>query len=203
MAKRGKDALRYGPMRPVGITSLEGNRFYAVLQLRRENTAAGAFNMVGFQTNLRFPEQKRVFSLIPALKNAEFLRYGVMHRNTYVNSPKLLDNTFMLKAHPNVYIAGQLSGVEGYMESALSGLIAGLSMSKRLCGIKAEIPNEYTMTGALIRYVTNQSITKLQPMTSNFGLLPPLNTRDKNVRKQEYAARAKDNMNLFICGITK
>ena len=197
MAKRGEDAMRYGPLRPVGIRGPQGQKYYAVLQLRKENTQGDTYNLVGFQTNLRFAEQQRVFGLIPGLANAEFLRYGVMHRNTYINAPRLLDATFMLRDKPNVYIAGQLSGVEGYMESTMSGLIAGLSMARRLAGLSPIMPDNYTMIGALCAYISNPSIDKLQPMNSNFGLLPAIEGHKKE-RKQLYAQRAVEHMQAYV-----
>ena len=189
--------MRFGPLRPVGIRGPEGQKYYAVLQLRKENMAGDAYNLVGFQTNLKFPEQKRVFGLMPGLENAEFLRYGVMHRNTYVNAPKLLDNTFMLREHPGVYIAGQLSGVEGYMESTMSGLVAGLSMARRLAGQQAIMPDAYTMIGALTSYISDPNIDKLQPMNSNFGLLPSIEGHKKE-RKHMYAERALAHMQTYL-----
>lgn len=200
MAARGEDAMRYGPLRPVGIHGPDGQKYYAVLQLRKENTQGDTYNLVGFQTNLRFGEQKRVFGMIPGLQNAEFLRYGVMHRNTYINAPKLLDATFCLRDYPTVYIAGQLSGVEGYMESTMSGLIAGLSMARRLQGLETAMPDNYTMIGALCGYISNPAVEKLQPMNSNLGLLPPLeqNVRDKKLRKTAYAQRALLHMRDYI-----
>lgn len=199
MAKRGEDAMRFGPLRPVGIRGVNGEKYYAVLQLRKENTAGDTYNLVGFQTNLKFAEQKRVFGLIPGLENAEYLRYGVMHRNTYINAPKVLDATFRVRARENLYIAGQLSGVEGYMESTMSGLIAGLSMARRLAGKEAIIPDEYTMIGALCRYISNPNIEWLEPMNSNFGLLPSItDVRDKKLRKGAYAARAMEHIQAFV-----
>ncbi len=199
MAKRGVDAMRFGPLRPVGIRGRNGEKYYAVLQLRKENTAGDTYNLVGFQTNLKFGEQKRVFGLIPGLADAEYLRYGVMHRNTYINAPKVLDATFRVRDHSNIYVAGQLSGVEGYMESTMSGLIAGLSLSRRLAGKEALLPDEYTMIGALCRYVSNESIEWLQPMNSNFGLLPNItDVRDKKQRKAAYAERALQHMQLYL-----
>ncbi len=196
MARGGADSLRYGPLRPVGISSPLGEKYYAVLQLRRENLEGDAYNLVGFQTNLTFPEQKRVFGMIPAMRNAEYLRYGVMHRNTFVNSPKILDGTFMLKDSNNIYIAGQLSGVEGYVESAMSGMIAGIALAMRLSGISPYIPDGYTVSGALARYISNPSVESFQPMNSNFGLLPPpdANIRDKKERKRYLADRAIKSM---------
>lgn len=199
MAKRGIDAVRFGPLRPVGLDAPDGRKFYAVVQLRKENVQGDAYNLVGFQTNLLFPEQKRVFGLIPGLEKAEFLRYGVMHRNSYVNAPKMLEPDFSLKKFPAVYVAGQLACVEGYMESAMSGLIAGLSLSKKLSGEKFVLPDEYTMIGSLIRYVTNSSIDELQPMNANFGLLPPIEgIRDKKERKRAYGRIAVDHMKQYV-----
>ena len=195
MAKRGVDAIRFGPLRPVGLDAPDGRKFYAVVQLRKENLQGNAYNIVGFQTNLLFPEQKRVFGLIPGLEKAEFLRYGVMHRNSYVNAPKILNSDFSLKKYPLVYVAGQLSGVEGYMESAMSGLIAGISLAKKLKGETFDIPDEYTIIGSLVRYITNPAIEQLQPMNANFGLLPPIEgIRDKKERKTAYGLRAVEHM---------
>lgn len=199
MAKRGTDAMRFGPLRPVGLNAPDGRKFYAVVQLRKENLAGNAFNIVGFQTNLLFPEQKRVFSMIPGLEKAEFLRYGVMHRNSYVNAPKILNEDFSLKKHPLVYIAGQLSGVEGYMESSMSGLISGLSLSFKLMGQNFFMPDEYTIIGSLAKYISNPSIDELQPMNSNFGLLPPIEgIRDKKARKKAYSLRAIEHMQDYV-----
>lgn len=199
MAKRGVDAMRYGPLRPVGIHGPNGEKYYAVLQLRKENTAGETYNLVGFQTNLKFEAQRRVFGMIPGLADAEYLRYGVMHRNTYINAPKVLDMTFRVRSHPNLYVAGQLSGVEGYMESTMSGLVAGMSLANRLMGREAAMPDEYTMIGALCRYVSNPAVEWLQPMNSNFGLLPSItDVRDKKARKGAYAERAIAHMKEYI-----
>ncbi len=199
MAKRGMDALRYGPLRPVGLTAPSGEKYYAILQLRKENVQGSAYNLVGFQTNLKFGEQKRVFGLIPALRKAEYLRYGVMHRNTYIDSPKLLDNTFRVKSGDDIYIAGQLSGVEGYLESAASGLIAGIAQAMRLSEIEPYIPDEYTVIGALARYISNPSVTDFQPMNANFGLLPPpeRHIKEKSGRKKYYAERAQKSIAAY------
>ncbi len=199
MAKRGVDAVRFGPLRPVGLDAPDGRKFYAVVQLRKENVQGDAFNIVGFQTNLLFPEQKRVFGLIPGLEHAEYLRYGVMHRNTYINAPKTLNADFSLRKHPLVYVAGQLSGVEGYMESAMSGLISGLSLANKLNGIEFELPDEYTIIGSLTRYISNSAVEQLQPMNANFGLLPPIEgIRDKKERKLAYGLRAVEHMRDYI-----
>ncbi len=188
MASRGADTMRFGPLKPVGLRDPStGHRPWANLQLRRENAEGTLFNLVGFQTNLKFGEQKRVFSMIPALKNAEFVRYGVMHRNSFINSPKLLNKGQSLKKYPNVYFAGQITGVEGYMESASSGILAGINVYRRLNGqAPLNLPN-YTMLGALNGYITDESVTDFQPMGANFGVLPPIepHIRDK---KERYAA---------------
>lgn len=175
LAQRGMDALAYGPLRPTGlIDPRTGKRPWAVLQLRLENQYASAYNLVGFQTNLRFPEQSRVFRLIPGLKNAEFLRYGQMHRNTYLNAPALLDRSLRLKSHPNIFIAGQLCGIEGYMGNIASGLLAGMNAAAFLKGESfPEIPQE-TMLSSLIRAIIESDRETFQPVKANFGLLPPL-----------------------------
>ncbi|MDR1754748.1 MAG: methylenetetrahydrofolate--tRNA-(uracil(54)-C(5))-methyltransferase (FADH(2)-oxidizing) TrmFO [Eubacterium sp.] len=184
LAKRGSDSLRYGCMKPVGLINPKTRkRPYAVVQLRLENNSKTLYNIVGFQTNLKFPEQKRVFSMIPGLKNLEFVRYGVMHRNTFLNSPKLLDDNFMLKNSNNVYFAGQITGVEGYMESAASGIVAGLSLAWRLKGREKLVLPNTSMMGALANYISDGSISNFQPMGANMGLLPVL---DKPIKgKQE------------------
>ena len=188
MAQRGADTMRFGPLKPVGLRDPStGHRPWANLQLRRENKEDTLFNLVGFQTNLKFAEQKRVFSMIPALANAEFVRYGVMHRNSFINSPKLLNKDQSLKKYPNVYFAGQITGVEGYMESASSGILAGINVYLRLKGEKSlSLPN-YTMLGALNGYITDESVKDFQPMGANFGVLPPIepHIRDK---KERYSA---------------
>lgn len=199
MAKRGVDAVRFGPLRPVGLDAPDGRKFYAVVQLRKENVQGDAYNIVGFQTNLLFSEQKRVFGLIPGLEHAEYLRYGVMHRNTYINAPKTLNSDFSLRAYPQVYVAGQLSGVEGYMESAMSGMISGLSLANKLSGLDFELPDEYTIIGSLTRYISNPAVEQLQPMNANFGLLPPIEgIRDKKERKLAYGLRAVEHMRDYI-----
>lgn len=184
MAKRGADTMRFGPLKPVGLTNPKtGHRPWANLQLRKENKEASLYNLVGFQTNLKFGEQKRVFSLIPALKNAEFVRYGVMHRNSFINSPKLLDNHFKLKSKENIWFAGQITGVEGYMESAMSGIIAAISVYRLLKGEKQlELPNT-TMCGALTTYISTDDKKDFQPMGANFGIIPHEDVKIKN--KQE------------------
>lgn len=189
IARRGKDSMRFGPLRPVGLRDPRtGKGAYAVVQLRREHAAGDCFNMVGFQTNLTFPEQKRVFRMIPALCNAEFLRFGVMHRNTYIG-PRALDATFMLSGREGVYVAGQLSGVEGYVESIMSGLIAGVNLARREEGRQPAVPPHTTVSGALCRYVAECG-EPFQPMNANFGLLPPPEGVRGKERKKCYHERA-------------
>ncbi len=184
LAKRGHDSIRFGPLKPVGLTDPRtGRRPWAVVQLRSENSSGSMYNLVGFQTNLKFDEQKRVFSMIPGLGAAEFVRFGVMHRNSFINSPKLLNNNLSLKSHRNIFFAGQITGVEGYMESAASGIIAGKNMARYLRGEKPIILPEITMIGALLKYITDETISNFQPMGANFGIIPPLESRIKN--KQE------------------
>ncbi len=194
LAKRGVDCMRFGPMKPVGLTDPRtGRRPYAVVQLRLENTAGTLYNLVGFQTNLKFGEQKRVFSMIPGLKDAEFMRYGVMHRNTYLNSPKLLDRHFCLKSDPRIYFAGQITGVEGYIESAASGIYAALSLSRRLKGLpEITLPPE-TMLGALAEYVETGSPSGFQPMGANMGILPELPEKIRG-KQEKYAALARRSL---------
>ena len=200
MAARGKDTLRFGPLRPVGFKDPKtGARPYAVVQLRKENAAGTMYNIVGFQTNLKFGEQKRVFSLIPALRDAEFLRYGVMHRNSFVNAPKVLLPTFRCRNYNGVYIAGQLSGVEGYVESIASGLVAGINAAFSVFGKPpAEFPRE-TMIGALGSYICAEN-ENFQPMNANFGILPPIKEkiRDKKEKKLFYSARSLNALMKFI-----
>ena len=185
MARRGHDTLLYGPLKSRGLDDPRTGRWpYAVVQLRRDNADGTVYNLVGFQTHLRFPEQKRVFSMIPALHDAEFLRYGVMHRNTFLNSPKLLDRYYRLKAQPRISFAGQMTGVEGYVESAASGFLVGVETARRLRGMDPiDFPRE-TAIGALGLYVSNQSITQFQPMNINFGIIPPLSHRVKGKRNK-------------------
>ena len=197
MASRGHDTIRFGPMKPTGLVDPKtGHRPWANLQLRKENVDATMYNLVGFQTNLKFGEQKRVFSMIPALENAEFVRYGVMHRNTFLNSPGLLDNDFSVKGKGNLFFAGQITGVEGYMESAMSGIIAGINMANRITGKAKFLPPEETITGALARYVADESIKNFQPMGASFGLLPPLEEKIRD-KKQRYEALAKRGLEIF------
>lgn len=197
MAKRGEDTLRFGPLRPVGFTH-KGERPYAVLQLRREDNESKLFNLVGFQTHLKFPEQKRVFSLIPGLKNAEFVRYGVMHRNTYINYPKIANDDLSVKGYENVYFAGQITGVEGYVESVASGLITALKIIERDNNLSLPIP-ETTIIGSLIKYVTKGNEADFQPMNANFGILPSLDEviKDKKQRKLSYSNRAVRDMTEY------
>ena len=200
MAGRGPDTMRFGPLRPVGLTDPRtGHRPWANVQLRSENRQNTMYNLVGFQTNLKFGEQKRVFSLIPGLEHAEFVRYGVMHRNTFLNSPKLMAENLALKAHPNVWFAGQITGFEGYMESAACGLLAARSILAALEGKTMTPPPADTMCGALIRYITSEN-KDFQPMGSNMGILPPLEThiRDKRERYAALAERAVADMKAWL-----
>lgn len=197
LAKRGSDSIRFGPLKPVGLIDPNtGKRPWAVVQLRSENASGTLFNIVGFQTNLKFGEQKRVFSLIPGLQNAEFVRYGVMHRNTFINSPKVLNQNLSLKAMKNVFVAGQLSGVEGYMESAASGIVAGINAVKYFKGEDAYILPEFTMIGALLNFITDSSVTNFQPMGANFGVLPPLESHIRD-KKERYAAFSARSLEFF------
>lgn len=191
MAGRGKDALRYGPLRPVGLTDpATGHRPWANIQLRKENKEGTMYNMVGFQTNLKWGEQKRVFQMIPGLENAEFLRYGVMHRDTFIDSPRLLNSDLSLKSDNRIFFAGQLTGVEGYMESAASGIIAGINAAARLLEKDPLILPPETMIGALIGYITNEEVSDFQPMGANMGLLPPLPQRVKG-KEERYKLLAQ------------
>ena len=197
MAKRGADTIRFGPLKPVGLKDPNtGHRPWAVLQLRKENSAATMYNLVGFQTNLKFGEQKRVFSLIPALKDAEFVRYGVMHRNTFIDSPRLLNSDFSMRKYPSVYFAGQITGVEGYMESAASGILAGENAVRRILSRDAlELP-DITMLGALSHYISDETVTIFQPMGASFGLLKPLGERIRD-KKERYSALAKRSLDYY------
>lgn len=188
MAKRGEATMLFGPLKPVGLKNPRDDRPpYAVVQLRQDDAAGSLYNIVGFQTNLKWGEQKRVFSLIPGLEHAEFARYGVMHRNTFLNSPKLLDHSYRLKKDPRVYFAGQMTGVEGYAESAASGLTAGLFCGAEMLGKRLPPFPEETALGALAAYVSNPAVTAFQPMNVNFGLLPPLGVRIKGKREKNEA----------------
>ena len=192
MAKRGIDTLRFGPLKPVGFDDPRyGKRPYAVVQLRQDNGAASLYNLVGFQTNLKYGEQKRVFSMIPGLENAEFIKYGVMHRNTYINSSYLLDNTYNLKKSPNIYFAGQITGVEGYVESISSGLVAGINAAHQYNNDTKKEFSEYTMIGALAKYISTEN-DKFQPMNANFGIVPELGEKikDKKLKYGKLADRA-------------
>lgn len=200
MAKRGLDTLRFGPLKPVGFTDLRtGYRPYAIVQLRQDDVNGTIYNLVGFQTNLKFGEQKRVFSSIPGLKNAEFVKYGVMHRNTYINGGKLLDNTYCLKKNPNIYFAGQITGVEGYVESISSGMVAGLNVVNRLQGKESIQFPKTTMIGALANYVSTEN-EKFQPMNANFGILPELGEkiRDKKLKYTRLADRAIEEIQKIM-----
>lgn len=193
MASRGPDTMRFGPLKPVGLKDPRtGHRPWAVLQLRKETAEGTMYNLVGFQTNLKFGEQKRVFSMIPGLERAEFLRYGVMHRNTYLQSPKLLGPDYGFRKKPGLFFAGQITGVEGYMESAMSGILAGKNAARFLQGKEPFLLPDYTMMGALSAYISNPAVTDFQPMGANFGILPPLENPAKNKKERygQYAARS-------------
>ncbi len=200
MAKRGIDTLRYGPLKPMGFTDPRtGYRPYALVQLRQDNKEASIYNIVGFQTNLKFGEQKRVFSMIPGLENAEFMKYGVMHRNTFINSTKLLDKTYNLKNNNNIYFAGQITGVEGYVESISSGLVAGINAFRKLENQEKAEFSEYTMIGALANYISTPN-DKFQPMNANFGILPELEGKkisDKKLKYGKLSDRAIENLTIF------
>ena len=200
LAKRGSDSIRFGPMKPVGLRDPHtGHRPWAVVQLRAENEEGTLYNLVGFQTNLKFPEQKRVFGMIPALKNAEFMRYGVMHRNTFLNAPELLDGAFRMKSRPTLLFAGQMTGVEGYMESAAAGILAGLNACRMVRGQEPLILPRDTMMGALAAHVSTPN-ADYQPMGANFGILPTLEThiRDKKMRYAALAQRALDSLDRVM-----
>lgn len=203
MARRGIDTIRYGMLKPKGIVNPKnGARYYAVVQLRRENTEGSAYNIVGFQTNLTFPEQRRVFRMISGLENAEFLRYGVMHRNTFIDSPKVLEPSFRLKGDKPIYFAGQITGVEGYVESMMSGLTAAINLDSEIRNGEIFLPPVTTITGALMRYISAEN-KSFQPMNANFGILPEINTRDKKQRKRDYASRAINDMREYILNYNK
>jgi len=201
IARRGDQALAFGPMRPVGLTNPRtGRRPYAVLQLRQDNLAGTLYNLVGFQTNLKWGEQRRVFRMIPGLEQAEFMRYGMMHRNTYLNSPTLLSPTMQFRARPDLFFAGQITGVEGYVGNAATGLLAGLNAARLLRGQPPVILPPTTMLGALCHYVTHAEPKDFQPMKANFGLLPPLERaiRHKQARYQAYSDRALQDLDKVI-----
>ena len=201
MAKRGADTLRYGPLKPVGLTDPHtGRRPWAVVQLRSENRQGSLYNLVGFQTNLKFPEQKRIFSMIPGLEQAEFVRYGVMHRNTFLDSPRLLESDLSLKKRPEIYFAGQITGVEGYVESAASGILAGHNLARRLRGEQPlQLPLD-CMLGALVHYISDPSVSDFQPMGANMGILPPWQERvkDKAKRYELIANRGLDSLRAYL-----
>lgn len=201
MAARGEDTMRFGPLKPVGlIDPRNGKEAYAVVQLRQDNAAASLYNLVGFQTHLKWPEQRRVFGMIPGLENAEFVRFGVMHKNTYLNSPQLLDKHFNLRSNKRFYFAGQMTGVEGYVESAASGLMAGLAAARAILELpEVEFP-DVTAHGALANYISNPEIENFQPMNINFGLIPPLTVRIRKKREKnaQIAARALEALDGFL-----
>lgn len=201
MAARGEDTMRFGPLKPVGlIDPRNGKEAYAVVQLRQDNAAASLYNLVGFQTHLKWPEQRRVFGMIPGLENAEFVRFGVMHKNTYLNSPQLLVKHFNLRNNKRFYFAGQMTGVEGYVESAASGLMAGLAAARAVLELpEVELP-EVTAHGALANYISNPAIENFQPMNINFGLIPPLTVRIRKKREKnaQIAARALEALDGFL-----
>lgn len=201
MGRRGHDTLLYGSLKPVGLRDPRtGKDPYAVVQLRRDNAAGSLYNLVGFQTHLKFPEQKRVFSMIPALRNAEFVRYGVMHRNTFMDSPRLLDHHFRLRSEPRIRFAGQMTGVEGYIESAASGFVAGLNLARELNGQQPVEFSDLTAIGALGLYVSNEANTKFQPMNINFGIIQPLGYRVKGKREKntQIAQRALAHLDTLL-----
>ena len=201
MAARGEDTMRFGPLKPVGLIDPRNSKeAYAVVQLRQDNAAASLYNLVGFQTHLKWPEQRRVFGMIPGLENAEFVRFGVMHKNTYLNSPQLLDKHFNLRSNKRFYFAGQMTGVEGYVESAASGLMAGLAAARAILELpEVEFP-EVTAHGALANYISNPTIENFQPMNINFGLIPPLTVRIRKKREKnaQIAARALEALDGFL-----
>lgn len=201
MAARGEDTMRFGPLKPVGLIDPRNDKeAYAVVQLRQDNAAASLYNLVGFQTHLKWPEQRRVFGMIPGLENAEFVRFGVMHKNTYLNSPQLLDKHFNLRSNKRFYFAGQMTGVEGYVESAASGLMAGLAAARAVLELpEVEFP-DVTAHGALANYISNPTIENFQPMNINFGLIPPLTVRIRKKREKnaQIAARALEALDGFL-----
>ncbi len=200
MAKRGEDTMRFGPLKPVGLTNPhDDSRPYAVVQLRQDNAEGSMYNIVGFQTHLKFGEQKRVFSMIPGLEQAEIIRYGVMHRNTYLNAPKLLSNDYSMKQYPNISFAGQITGVEGYVESAASGLFVGLSVAAKLRGKPMPEFSSQTAIGALRNYISNPSIVNFQPMNINYGIMTPLEQRirDKKEKAAQIAERSLEEIKSY------
>lgn len=199
MARRGRQTLLFGPMKPVGLMKPDGTRPYAVVQLRQDNVQASLYNIVGFQTHLTWPEQKRIIHLIPGLENATFVRYGVMHRNTFICSPKYLNQDYSLKNYPGIFMAGQITGVEGYVESAQSGIVAGINMAQYLENKKPVIFPQETILGALAHYITHCHVEDFQPMKANFGILPDLDIKvKKKLRKEAYAKRAIERMDAFL-----
>ena len=201
LASRGKDTMRFGPLKPVGLTDPRtGHRPYAVIQLRRENQEGTMYNIVGFQTNLKFGEQKRVFSMIPGLEHAEFVRYGVMHRNSFLDSPRLLGADYALRSNPNCFFAGQMTGVEGYIESAASGILAGQNLARWMQGKAPLILPRETMMGALAAYISDETVAQFQPMGCNMGILPelPERIRDKREKYQAYADRALAALDAYL-----
>ncbi|MDO4744260.1 MAG: methylenetetrahydrofolate--tRNA-(uracil(54)-C(5))-methyltransferase (FADH(2)-oxidizing) TrmFO [Clostridia bacterium] len=206
MASRGEDTMRFGPLKPVGLTSPhDGSRPYAVVQLRQDNGAASMYNIVGFQTHLKFGEQKRVFGMIPGLENAEFVRYGVMHRNTYINSPKVLTANYNMKEFPKVYFAGQITGVEGYIESASSGLWAGICAAHTVLGKTCPEVSAKTAIGALANYISNPAVSDFQPMNVNFGIFEDLGIRikDKKEKAEQYAMRSGEEIEKLCLYINR
>lgn len=200
MAARGEDTMRFGPLKPVGlIDKRNGKEAYAVVQLRQDNAAASLYNLVGFQTHLKWPEQRRVFGMIPGLEKAEFVRYGVMHKNTYLNSPHLLDSNFNLRSDNRFYFAGQMTGVEGYVESAASGLMAGIAAARVALELSPLQFPEETAHGSLANYISNSTIENFQPMNINFGIIPPLaiRIRKKKEKNAQIAARALEKLEIF------
>ncbi|MBR1796915.1 MAG: methylenetetrahydrofolate--tRNA-(uracil(54)-C(5))-methyltransferase (FADH(2)-oxidizing) TrmFO [Clostridiales bacterium] len=212
MASRGEDTMRFGPLKPVGLIDPKtGREPYACLQLRQDDRASTMYNLVGFQTRLKFGEQKRVFGMIPGLENAEYLRYGVMHRNTYINSPKLLNKDYSMREYPDIYFAGQITGVEGYIESAASGFLAGLNAAMKLKGLSSEVElNSETVIGAMAAYVSDSAVTKFVPMNANFGIVAPMPGRfkgktakqDKNTAIAERSLARIDAFSDIIKGMT-
>ena len=202
MASRGRDALRFGTFKPVGLADESGRRPYAVLQLRRENAEGSLLGLVGCQTNLKFGEQKRVFSLIPALKHAEFVRYGVMHRNTFLDAPHVLNADFSVKDAPMLFFAGQITGVEGYVESAMSGMLAGIHYWRKLHGKPPIVPSDVCVMGALSRYIAAEN-KHFQPMNANYGILRGLDVRDKKEKKRLMAERALGEIDLVRAALAK
>ncbi|WP_027063162.1 methylenetetrahydrofolate--tRNA-(uracil(54)-C(5))-methyltransferase (FADH(2)-oxidizing) TrmFO [Mesoplasma seiffertii] len=201
MAKRGEKTLLFGPMKPQGLRNLDGTTNYAVVQLRQDDAKDSLYNIVGFQTNLKWPEQKRVFSLIPGLENANFVRYGVMHKNNFINSPKVLNSFLQLKTNSNIFFAGQITGVEGYVESTVTGIIAAINIDKYLNNQPLVVPPSSTVTGALINYINKASTTNFQPMKANWGIIDEIDVdkrNGKNAKKEAYSQRALAAMKEFI-----